>query len=280
MKLTVLVDNNTLIDRYLLGEPGLSLFLEDDGQRVLFDTGYSGIFLDNARKLGIDLAHLDCLALSHGHEDHTWGLDPLIRLFAEREIEKLPCRRPVVFAHPQTFQSVAGGPGPEAGPLVAEAKLARHFRLSLERRPQWLSPRLVYLGEIPRRNGFEGRLTFGRKEGETAGDTVPEDAALAYRSSQGLVVMVGCSHAGVCNTIEYAREVCSEPRVADVIGGFHLQRPARDHLEGTLDYFARLRPRALHACHCTDLASKIALSRVADVQEVGVGLSLEYSQGG
>jgi 7,8-dihydropterin-6-yl-methyl-4-(beta-D-ribofuranosyl)aminobenzene 5'-phosphate synthase len=89
--------------------------------------------------------------------------------------------------------------------------------------------------------------------------------------------MVGCSHAGVCNTIEYAREVCSEPRIVDVIGGFHLQKPSRQHLEGTLAYFRRLQPQALHACHCTDLAAKIALAQVADMQEVGAGLSLAYA---
>jgi 7,8-dihydropterin-6-yl-methyl-4-(beta-D-ribofuranosyl)aminobenzene 5'-phosphate synthase len=277
LNLTVLVDNNTLIDRYFVGEPGISLFLEADGLRVLFDTGYSDAFLRNAAKLGLDLADLDYLAISHGHEDHTWGLESLIRLYAERGLEHLPCRRPVVLAHPRTFASVLDTALPDAGPLVSEGKLARHFQLRLGREPVWLNADLVYLGEIPRRNGFEGKLSFGRKEGETRPDTVPEDSALAYRSPEGLVVMVGCSHAGVCNTIDYAREVCSEARVADVIGGFHLQRPTAEHLQGTLAYFEALGPAALHACHCTDLASKIALARVADLREVGVGLSLAYA---
>ena len=73
MRLTVLVDNNTLIDRYLLGEPGVCYLIEVDDVRVLFDVGYSDIFLRNAQLLGVDLLQLDYLVLSHGHLDHTWG---------------------------------------------------------------------------------------------------------------------------------------------------------------------------------------------------------------
>lgn len=277
MTLTVLVDNNTLIDRYLLAEPALSFLVEVDGLQVLFDAGYSDIFLGNARKLGKDLSHLDFLALSHGHQDHTWGLEPLIRFFTERELEKLPFRKPILVAHPQAFRSVQDEGFPEAGSLLSESRLAKHFALRLSDQPQWLSENLVYLGEIPRRNDFEGKLTFGRKEGAASPDSVPDDSALACRTPEGLVVMVGCSHAGVCNTIGYAREVCSEERVVDVIGGFHLQQPTREHLEGTVSYFQKLQPKALHACHCTDLASRIALAAVAPVKEVGSGLALTFA---
>ncbi|HNX32969.1 MAG TPA: MBL fold metallo-hydrolase [Holophaga sp.] len=276
MELTVLVDNNTLIDRYLLAEPGLSLLVEDEGTRVLFDTGYSGVFLANARRMGIDLSELDYVALSHSHEDHTWGLEPLARYYADLQWEKRPLRRPALVAHPKAFLSVSDETFIEGGPMMSEAKLARHFALKVGTGPQWLTSRLVYLGEIPRRNDFEGRLTFGRKEGETARDRVPEDSALAYRAPEGLVIITGCAHAGVCNTIDYAREVCSETRILDVIGGFHLQKPSRKQLEGTLAYFERLQPRVLHACHCTDLHAKIALSRVARLEEVGVGLRLAF----
>ncbi len=276
MKLTVLVDNNTLIDRYFLAEPGLSFLIEEGERRVLFDTGYSGIFLQNAQKLGLSLAQLDYVALSHGHQDHTWGLDPLIRYYTELELENLPYRKPIVVAHPKTLVSVQDERFAEAGSLMSEAKLAKHFKLQLSNKPQRLSPRLVYLGEIPRRYDFEGTLTFGRKEGEDKADLVPEDSALAYQSPEGLVIITGCSHAGICNIVEYAKEVCSESRIVDVIGGFHLQQPSQRQLDGTLAYFAQLRSHVLHACHCTDLSSKIALSRVANLLEVGVGLSLTY----
>ena len=89
MKLTVLVDNNTLIDRYFYGEPGISYFIADEDKRILFDVGYSDAFIKNAQKMNIDLLNTDFLVLSHGHLDHTWGLEPLIRLYTEAIIEKM-----------------------------------------------------------------------------------------------------------------------------------------------------------------------------------------------
>ncbi len=103
-----------------------------------------------------------------------------------------------------------------------------------------------------------------------------DDSALVYQSDQGLVIITGCAHAGICNTIAYAQKVCKERRVADVIGGFHLLNPGEAQLRGTLNFFKDLSPKAVHACHCTDLNSKIALAHVSPVKEVGVGLSLTY----
>ena len=94
MKLTVLVDNNTLIDRYFLAEPGLSFLIEDGDTVVLFDTGYSDIFLKNAWKIGLSLTNIDYLVLSHGHLDHTWGLEPLIKYCFCPDSSIVSCRCP------------------------------------------------------------------------------------------------------------------------------------------------------------------------------------------
>ena len=74
MKLTILTDNTTRIDEYYLGEPGVSYYIEDGERKILFDTGYSDVYLQNAKKLGIDLKQVDTVVLSHGHNDHTRGL--------------------------------------------------------------------------------------------------------------------------------------------------------------------------------------------------------------
>lgn len=87
IKITVLVDNNTLIDSYFCGEPGVCYYIEADNKKILFDTGYSDIFIDNAHILNIDLAEITDLVLSHGHNDHTWGLSHLIQHFDRRNIE-------------------------------------------------------------------------------------------------------------------------------------------------------------------------------------------------
>ncbi len=276
MKVHVLVDNNSIIDRYFLAEPGFSVLIEEGECRILFDTGYSNIFISNSQKMGLDLSHLDFLVLSHSHMDHTWGLDPLIRYFSELRAVGIPCSKPVIVTHTETFTSVVEETFGEFGCLLSQEKLARHFQLKLTDKPMWLTDRLVFLGEIPRKNEFESALGFGKKEGSDEEDRVIEDSALAYKSDNGLVIITGCSHAGICNIVEYAREVCQEERIHDVLGGLHLQQPSRDQLQGTLNYIVTLNMKQMHACHCTDLQSKIALFQVVDIKEVGVGMSLQY----
>ena len=279
MQLTVLVDNNTLIDRYFLGEPAVSYFIDDAGTRILFDVGYSDAFLMNAQKMAIDLRTLDFVVLSHGHLDHTWGLDPLIRLYIESKIERLESKKPTLVAHPAIFQTkLLKGVG-QIGSLVSETRAANYFTLHLSREPVWLTDRLVYLGEIPRKNKFEVQTPIGTvvsKENKEEDDYSLDDSALAYHAANGLVIIAACAHAGICNTIEYAREVSGEDRVADIIGGFHLLNPPERQLKNTLDYFASLQPASLHPCHCTDLHSKLALAQVVKLEEVGVGSQLRY----
>ncbi len=276
MKVDVLVDNNTLIDQYYLAEPGFSILIEDNDVRVLFDTGYSDIFIRNAQKMGLDLTHLDYLVLSHSHLDHTWGLEPLVRYFSELKTARIPHSKPTLVAHNQTFISVTEENFGEFGSLMSKEKLAKHFQLNLTDQPMWLSDRLVFLGQIPRENDFESVIRFGKKDGSDEADWVVEDSALAYKSEDGLVIMTGCSHAGICNIIEYAKTICSENRIHDILGGLHLQDPPERQIQGTLDYLKGLKLKRIHACHCTDLKSKIALSGVVDIGEVGVGLSLTY----
>jgi len=278
MKLTVLIDNNTLTDRYFLGEPGASYLIEDEGKKVLFDVGYSDAFITNARKLSLDLLDVDFVVLSHGHLDHTWGLIPLIRLYTEGMIEKLQVKKPTLVTHPLTLSSRTLGDLPEIGFLLSEDKLSGYFEVELSREPVNLTERLVFLGEIERTNEFEARNPIGRilDSGVEKDDFLVDDSALAYKSSAGLVIITGCSHAGICNIVEYARKVCRDERVVDIVGGFHLLDPSEEQLEGTIEYMESLCPGSVHACHCTDLNSKIALSRVVNLKEVGVGMTLKY----
>jgi 7,8-dihydropterin-6-yl-methyl-4-(beta-D-ribofuranosyl)aminobenzene 5'-phosphate synthase len=278
MKLTVLIDNNTLVDRYFLGEPGVSYFIEDENKKILFDVGYSDAFIKNARKLSIDLLDIDFVVLSHGHLDHTWGLIPLVRLYTEGMIEKLHVEKPTLVTHPMTLSARTFDDLAEIGSLLLEDKLSSYFALKLSREPVWLTERLVFLGEIERTNEFEAKNPIGKiLEGEVSkDDLVIDDSALAYKSDKGLVIITGCSHAGVCNIVEYARKICDENRVADIVGGFHLLNPSPEQLRGTVEYMRSLHPHSVHACHCTDLGSKIALSEVVSLNEVGVGLTLEY----
>jgi 7,8-dihydropterin-6-yl-methyl-4-(beta-D-ribofuranosyl)aminobenzene 5'-phosphate synthase len=278
MKLTVLIDNNTLIDRYFLAEPGVSYLIETGGRKIIFDLGYSNAFLINARKIGLDLLDLDFVVLSHGHIDHTGGLDPLLRLYLEAAIENLPWKKPGLIAHPLTFLPKKIGHLPEIGSFLSEETLSGFFDIHLSKKPVELTERLIFLGEIERKNNFEGLRPMGkyRENGIEKDDFLLDDSALAYHSDAGLVIITGCSHAGICNIIEQARRICGEERVVDIIGGFHLLDPPPSQLRKTVSYLKALKPAALHACHCTDLNSRFALAAAANLKEVGVGLTLEY----
>jgi len=280
LTLRVLVDNMTCVDRYFGGEPALSLYLECGGKHILFDTGYSDLLCSNAGKMGIDLLNLDYVVLSHGHIDHTGGLPTLMRLFLEAAIEERPHRIPMVVAHPHCFYPRPMPRLADVGSPVDEARLARQFPVTTSRTPVWLTENLVFLGEveraiddeIPDRQTKRTIITPGGMEP----DRVLDDTALAFRSQSGLVIITGCSHAGIANIIRYAQKVCKEPRVRDVIGGFHLKESDRETLSATLACLESVGPVALHPCHCTSLAAKIALAGLTTVGEVGVGSVLEF----
>jgi 7,8-dihydropterin-6-yl-methyl-4-(beta-D-ribofuranosyl)aminobenzene 5'-phosphate synthase len=277
MKITVLVDNNTIIDWYLLGEPGVSFFISEGEKNILFDVGYSDIFIRNAQKLGINMYDIDYVAVSHGHIDHTWGFAPMLSMYNEALIEKIRFRKPILLAHPHAFESKYYE-SEVIGSIITEKTLGDYFEMNMKREPFWITERLVYLGEIERTNSFENRKPIGKHviQGIEEDDYLEDDTALAYKSDDGLVIITGCSHSGICNIAEYAKKVCNDDRIADIIGGLHLVSPDKDQLELTKNYIRQAGIKKLHACHCTDLNSKIALSEVAEVEEVGAGLVLKY----
>ena len=145
LKLKVLVDNNTLIDRYFKAEPGLSFWIESDGKRVLFDTGYSDIFIENAQIMGIDVNSADVVVLSHGHNDHTWGLNHLVQYFDRTMYVK----RPEMIAHPGAFERKRCG-SQEIGMILKEDVIEEYFEISKRSTPVRITEKLLWLGEIPR----------------------------------------------------------------------------------------------------------------------------------
>ncbi|MCK9170411.1 MAG: MBL fold metallo-hydrolase [Treponema sp.] len=274
MVTTILADNNTLIDKYYLGEPAFSAFIEDKGVSVLFDVGYSGVFLQNALKMGISFKNLQYVCLSHGHMDHTWGLDPLIRYYTELEQEHTAHTEPGLIAHPSVFRSISVDGFSEAGSLLSAEKLGCHFDMCLSREPKYITGQLVFLGEIPRTNDFEVECPIGVSGGKP--DYVKDDSALVYTGEDGLVIITGCSHSGICNIVEYAKRVTGETVIADIIGGFHLLNPSRERLEGTCRYLQAQKIKGIHPCHCTDLRSKITLAAAVPVEETGVSARYEF----
>jgi len=279
LSLTVLVDNTAVTDRDLCGEAGLSFLLQTDGKKILFDTGLPGVFLTNAEKMGVNLRDLDFLVLSHGHIDHTGGLATLARHLAGTAPDEKPPRVPHLIAHPRCFWQKEKN-GRKNGSEMREEEACQHFPAGLSAEPVWITDDLVFLGEIPRKFAFEkgdpAKRIIHCPDGTIEPDFLTDDTALAFRSAEGLVIITGCSHAGICNITEYAREVCGERKVADIIGGLHLLSPDTKQLAKTGKYLNRLHISALHACHCTSVPAKLALAGYCPVPEVGVGMKFEW----
>lgn len=268
MKLTVLVDNNTYIDQYYLGEPALSLYIEDGPARVLFDAGYSDAFVRNAEKLGVDLRGLTHIVLSHGHDDHTRGLPAL---FALGDYRKVP-----LIAHPDCFLPKRMGTLDFGCPYrETEIRSLCDFRPSTA--PLAITERLLFLGEIPRALAIEPSYTIGecQRDGVWQDDGVAEDSALVYKSADGLFIITGCSHSGICNIIAYAKTLFPDRPVLGVIGGFHLFH-CDQRLQDTISYFQAQNLQHLYPCHCVSFQAKAEMHRVIPVQETGVGLQLNW----
>jgi 7,8-dihydropterin-6-yl-methyl-4-(beta-D-ribofuranosyl)aminobenzene 5'-phosphate synthase len=280
LTLTVLIDNNTLIDRYFIGEPGLSILLEAEGKRILFDTGYSDALIRNADSMGESLLNLDSIILSHGHLDHTWGLTHLVRHLTEAALEGREHAVPQLIAHPACFYPRSKPPLAGTGILMSPDRVREHMPIQTTTKPLWITRNLVFLGEIPRRFPFEraepGERRIVMPDGRIEPDQLIDDSALAYRCPNGLLIITGCSHSGICNITEYARDICKEGRIVDIIGGLHLLNPSPEQMEGTCRYLRDAAPQALHACHCTSLEAKLRLAGSCSLKETGVGLRLEY----
>lgn len=263
-----------------MGELGASYLIQTEGKQILFDSGYSGTFLINAQRMNLDMLQNDFIVLSHGHNDHAWGLKDLLKKYEESKKEFSPFKIPKFIAHPNIFNSKFKKEENkiEIGCPFLREEIFKYFSVNLIKEPFWITEKLVFLGEIERKNAFENQKPYGKVISEKGmeDDFMMDDSALAYKSKDGLVIITGCSHSGICNIVEYAKKVCGEERISDIIGGFHLMTPSQEQLHGTLEYFQETKPKELHACHCVDLSSKIELSKVVNLKEVGVGLSLEY----
>lgn len=267
MKLTVLEDNYTFTDKYCYAEPGLSYYIEDEDDKILFDCGYSGMFADNAEKMGLDLSKLTKVVFSHGHDDHTGGLLKLTEIIKDKT---------KITAHPDTFLEKTNDDGSNAGSPLSGDELSKRFRVSLSKEPQKVSANITFLGEIPQINDFEKRKQFGYvKHGkELVPDFVPEDSALVYEKSDCIYIITGCSHAGVCNIAEYAKNLFEKP-VAGIIGGFHL-KTVDERVRKTIEYFKNNNIKTIYPAHCTSFEVKSAINYEIPVGVVGVGLNIEW----
>ncbi len=245
IRITILVDNVALPG--FRSEHGFAAWIEAAGRRMLFDTGRGSALLENAERLGIDLSMLDTVVLSHGHYDHTGGLPLVISRALTVEI----------FAHPAATRprySIRNGAAKRiAMPGPVRMALELHpVGVRWTTRPKQIEPSLGLTGPIPRRTDYEdtGGPFFVDAKGQEP-DPIIDDQALWARTKRGLVVVVGCSHAGLVNTLRHAQEISGEPRLHAVLGGFHLNEASERRLARTMDDLRDLDPEIIVPCHCS-----------------------------
>lgn len=258
MKIKVLVDN-TALDGFEAVH-GFSVIVESD-KKVLFDVGPNGLFLENAANLEEDISEIETVVLSHGHWDHGDGLEYL----SGKEL----------ILHPDCFiERLRKHNKTHVGLSKSKSELLSLFSIKESRKPLWISENIVFLGEIPRKNQFESKVSpFLLPDGNP--DFVLDDSAVAVKTSKGLVVISGCAHSGICNIVAYAKEVCESESIYAVIGGFHLKEI--DELTvNTIQYLKSAKVEILMPTHCTSFKVRDEFAKHFKTKEIAAGSIIEF----
>ncbi|MBN1845035.1 MAG: MBL fold metallo-hydrolase [Sedimentisphaerales bacterium] len=279
IRLTILVDNTS--DRHtLLAEHGWAVWIEDDRHNILFDTGQSGIVQTNAQMLRIDLSQVDAIVLSHGHYDHTGGLMRVLD----------GAGRTDVYVHPEALQPKyscsANAPNRNIGmPALTTLNLAQHQsvqNLVWTQQPTQIIPGCGVTGFIPRRTRFEDvGGPFFRDAFGTEPDSIPDDQALFFDSADGLVVILGCAHAGVVNTLDWIAELTGRKEFFAVLGGMHLGSASAERIEQTIEAFRAYNIQRIGAAHCTGTKAAASLWQAFPDRclSCSVGTQMEFEKG-
>ncbi len=263
----VLVEDTVYVPK-MRAEHGLSLFINAGGFRILFDTGASALFLGNAKQLGLHLNNLDALILSHNHYDHTGGVGFLIDLYADV---------PPIFAHPKAFcqsyrklktgegQQNVQAPGRAIGfpyPLGLADLQKRGVRLTTNREPLKIYEDIWLSGEVARNCSFEGvGESFFADPQLTQKDDLPDDQALVLNTQKGLIVIVGCCHSGLVNTLEAVRSLFPGVPLWAIVGGFHLLHASAQRIKKSVSYLRTWDPQVVVAGHCTGFDALCSLRK-------------------
>lgn len=258
IRLTILCENSVARPFGLLGEHGFACYLETPQGNYLFDTGQGQTLMPNARYLKKDLAAIKALLISHGHYDHTGGLPQLLEVSGCLDI----------YAHPDIFVNrywnIEGQTHYLGIPYRREYLECLGANFELHRELVEIGPGVFLTGEIPRCSAFEKGDIQQWAVSETGEiqkpDPLHDDLSMVVVSSKGLIVVLGCAHAGLVNIIEYVTQQFPEKNIYAVVGGTHLGFADNDQFEETLRVLDQYQIEKVGVSHCTGLPKAALLA--------------------
>jgi len=247
IRITLVIENNA--PDGLMTEHGFAAWIETGDDCLLFDTGQGTALEHNARILGLDLGQASALILSHGHYDHTGGLPAFLAVNTVAPVlhgKGATIRR--FSCHPEQAPRQIG-----MAPAVLEALhlLPASRRIELDA-PAHLRPGIGITGPVPRITAFEDTGgPFYLDEDKGRPDPLDDDLSMWFETTEGLVILTGCCHSGLVNTVSHIRKITGIERVTGIIGGLHLLNASRERLEATRSFLSECAPDFLIPCHCT-----------------------------
>jgi len=265
MTITILVDNNSGTD--LADEHGLAFWIESGDRKILFDTGQGRALPTNIEALGIDLEAADHVVLSHGHYDHAGALPYVLERATQAVVHMHPAAmEPRFNIHEGYVRSI----GLSAASLAALEALPKARKSTVTETVE-LAPGIGLTGPVPRLTSFEdtGGPFFRDPYGDVP-DPIIDDLSLWVDTPAGLMVCLGCAHAGVVNILTHIRQVTGRDRVDTIVGGMHLITADEARLQATVAALREIAPRRIVPCHCTgDAATEMLVSELGDMVTPG-----------
>lgn len=254
VEILILVENSTPVPDFL-GEYGFSALVTVNGKAFLFDTGSNEALTKNARQAGVDLAEIKDLIISHGHFDHTGAVMPFLQTGSDKRI----------YAHSNIFVSryvLAGENRREIGVTFTQQELMRNgAELIFTDQYTEIYPAVFVTGAIPRFTDFEDVGGDFRVDidNQPVADNIADDMSMVINHPEGLIIISGCAHAGIINTITYARMKTGQSKVLAFIGGTHLVKASENRLAKTVAALRDYDVQKIIVCHCTGFSATVRL---------------------
>lgn len=270
-----IVVNNLVEQKELLAEHGLALWIAYNGNNYLFDTGQGLALIHNLRTMNLNIEDLDGVIISHGHYDHLGGLEELVKY--KKNLK--------VFGHHENFKAKFvkrkdGQFKSSSTDFNKESLLAMGVNFCDIKNLTKIKDNLYLTGEVPRRNNFEdtGGDFYDQKQGVFQKDLIIEDQSLIIDTVEGLIVVLGCSHAGIINILDYVQQQFEQRSIHTVIGGMHLVSASTKRLEQTLAELKKFNIKRLIPLHCTGYHATHVLKNhfPASFIHLPVGAEIEF----